>query len=108
MMEERRYATIAVPDGVGNFAQESAQKIAVQLGESKEAWRGAAELASFIKDGLVEELARQMDSDRGMLEMPETSMVVMMVITFLEQYPTWPPGISDSYDTGFVDERRDG
>lgn len=84
-----------IPEELVEFARKAARQIARDLGESPEAWRGAAVLGWLIKSGAIAEAESAIhNGDGGPLEMSESCLVFTFVVALLELYPGWPEGVA--------------
>jgi hypothetical protein len=85
------YAAAKLVDPVvAELAGDCARQIATNLGESPEAWRGAAEMALFIK-AVVTANVEVVDDNPALGDQQITQL---LTVAFLEQLPLWPADVS--------------
>lgn len=101
----KHYGVQAVPPETAKLAGDCAAEIAVNLGESPEAWRGAAEMARFIKAVVMADVDAVMEVE-GKLVVNEAALTTLLTIAMLEGLPLWPPEEEPLISEGFPDDMR--
>jgi len=87
------------------WAKNVALEMAVTLGESPEAWRGAAMMASFIKAGIGEELRESVEA--GAPDLSYLARGLILVMAHLEDFPMWDHDTAGTpLNGGIVQEER--
>jgi hypothetical protein len=103
----KRYEMKPVDPETARLAGDCAAQIATDLGESPEAWRGAAVMAHFIKATCMAMVDADLD-ETGQLLISEGTLTQLLTVGMLENLPTWPPGITGEplINDGLPDEAR--
>lgn len=101
----KHYGVQAVPPETAKLAGDCAAEIAVNLGESPEAWRGAAEAARFIKAVVMADVDSLMEVE-GELIISEAAITTLLTFAMLERLPMWPPEEEPLMTDGFPDDMR--
>ena len=92
MSDDHLHAFVVSKD-TGDFCKELAVKIATELGESPEAWRGCAELAWLVKSACAADV--RTTEEEGKEYLPSDLVVhLLLTLAMLEQFPPWPPDVA--------------
>jgi hypothetical protein len=97
-MIDKTVLGIAVPKELGELGVELAHELAIQLGESPEAWRGARDFAVIVRAGITAELAHSIEctgQEEGEVALPELHMIFLIGIEVLARMPMWPKDDDD-------------
>lgn len=101
------YSLQPVDIETAKLSGDCAGQITVDLGESPEAWRGAAIMAHFIKSTVMAAVDADLDLT-GELVIDEFRLCQLLTVGFLEQLPMWPADISGEplVSEGLPDQMR--